>query len=132
MGQLQITELDLGNLKSVRTCAQNLLQTENSIDLLVNNAGIMMCPQGKTEDGFELQLGTNHLGPFLLTMLLLPKICQNKKAKIINVSSIAHKSKFVKVAGLSTAITVKKECSYFINRFEFIDSQKVFYQTIKC
>lgn len=98
LGQLQITELDLGSLKSIRTCAQTLLKTERTIDLLVNNAGIMMCPEGKTKDGFELQFGTNHLGPFLLTMLLLPKICQSEKGKIINVSSVAHKSKFVDVA----------------------------------
>ncbi|EFA11339.1 retinol dehydrogenase 13 [Tribolium castaneum] len=91
LGELMVTQLDLTSLKSVRNCAKVILETEKRIDLLINNAGVMMCPEGRTEDGFEMQFGTNHLGHFLLTLLLLPKICQSTPARIVNVSSVAHK-----------------------------------------
>ena len=66
-----LEELDLASLKSVRTFADKILNRESLLDVLINNAGVMMCPYQKTEDGFEMQFGTNHLGHFLLTMLLL-------------------------------------------------------------
>lgn len=91
LGQIQVTKLDLTSLNSVRCTAKMLLETEARIDLLINNAGIMMCPKSETEDGFETQFGTNHLGHFLLTMLLLPKICKSTPARIVNVSSMAQK-----------------------------------------
>lgn len=93
LGQIVVTELDLSSLKSVRKCASHLLNTENKIDILINNAGLMMCPEARTEDDFELQFGTNYLGHFLLTLLLLPKICQSTPARIVNVSSMAHSGK---------------------------------------
>lgn len=93
LGELVVAELDLSSLQSVRKCAKHLLDTERRIDLLINNAGVMMTPQGKTVDGFETQFGTNHLGPFLFTLLLLPKIIDSKPARIVNVSSLAHESK---------------------------------------
>jgi retinol dehydrogenase-12 len=65
-------KLDLASLKSVRKCAQKLLEKEEKIDILVNNAGIGACPNWKTEEGFDMQLGTNHLGHFLLTEMLIP------------------------------------------------------------
>ncbi|XP_072396957.1 retinol dehydrogenase 13-like [Diabrotica undecimpunctata] len=90
LGHLKVVELDLCSLESVRACAKELLESEERIDLLINNAGVMMCPYGKTKDGFETQFGTNHLAHFLFTLLLLPKICKSTPARIINVSSIAH------------------------------------------
>ncbi|KAK9889888.1 hypothetical protein WA026_008690 [Henosepilachna vigintioctopunctata] len=90
-GELLITKLDLSSLESVRKCAKHLLETENEISLLINNAGVMMCPYSKTEDGYELQFATNHLGHFLLTVLLLPKIIRSAPARIVTVSSLAHK-----------------------------------------
>lgn len=90
LGELAVEELDLTSLRSVRECAKTLLEKEPRIDLLVNNAGIMTCPEGKTEDGFETQFGTNHLGHFLFTLLLLPKIIQSTPARIVTVSSVAH------------------------------------------
>ena len=57
---------------SVRECAKKLLDNEEKIDILINNAGVMNCPNWKTEDGFDMQFGTNHLGHFLLTELLMP------------------------------------------------------------
>lgn len=87
---LFIEQLDLSSLKSVRKCATILNSKLNKIDYLINNAGIMMCPEQKTEDGFEFQFATNHLGHFLLTNLLLDKIKASPSARIINLSSIAH------------------------------------------
>ena len=60
------------------------------LDLLVNNAGIMMCPLWRTKQGFEMQFGTNHLGHFLLTNLLLDLLKKTNKSLIFNVSSLAH------------------------------------------
>lgn len=93
LGELVVVPLDLSNLNSVRNCAKQLLDKEKRIDLLINNAGIMMCPYSKTEDGFETQFATNHLGHFLLTLLLLPKIIESKPARIVTVSSRAHASR---------------------------------------
>ncbi|KAJ8945893.1 hypothetical protein NQ318_002735 [Aromia moschata] len=106
LGELIVTELDLSRLKSVKECANNLLNTEKRINILVNNAGVMMCPKTKTEDGYELQFATNHLGHFLLTLLLLPKICQSSPARIVNVSSMAHSG--VKMDFLDLNWDVKK------------------------
>ncbi|XP_021928779.1 retinol dehydrogenase 12-like [Zootermopsis nevadensis] len=89
-GTVDVVCLNLGSLASVRKCAQDLLRTEDKIHLLVNNAGVMACPQGKTEDGFETQFGVNHLGHFLFTCLLLNRIIRSAPARIVNVSSSAH------------------------------------------
>jgi len=78
-------------LASVRKCAEQLNKTLQKIDILINNAGVMMCPLSRTEDGFEMQFGTNHLGHFLLTNLLLPLVTAAAPgARIVNISSIAH------------------------------------------
>ncbi|KAM0726100.1 Retinol dehydrogenase 11 [Formica fusca] len=91
LGELAIYSLDLCSLKSVRDCAKKLLTNEPAIHLLINNAGIMMSPHEKTKDGFELQLQSNYLGHFLLTLLLLPKIQSSAPdCRIVNVSSLAH------------------------------------------
>lgn len=92
LGEMVVVKLDLLSLASVRDCANHILKTEPKINLLINNAGVMMCPQGKTEDGFEIQLGTNHFSHFLFTLLLFPRICSSKPARIVNVSSLAHTS----------------------------------------
>ncbi|XP_072748735.1 retinol dehydrogenase 11-like isoform X2 [Anoplolepis gracilipes] len=90
-GQLAIYSLDLSSLESVRKCAKNLLAKEAAIHILVNNAGVSMYPYEKTEDGIEMTLQTNHLGHFLLTLLLLPKMQSSSPGcRIVNVSSITH------------------------------------------
>ncbi|GLV34203.1 uncharacterized protein CBL_00133 [Carabus blaptoides fortunei] len=91
VGELTLLRLDLGDLSSVRACAKEILENETHIHLLINNAGIFGCPQLKTKDGYDIHFGTNHLGHFLLTMLLLPTIFKSAPARIINVSSVAHK-----------------------------------------
>jgi NAD(P)-dependent dehydrogenase (short-subunit alcohol dehydrogenase family) len=83
-GQVEVRELDLADLASVRRFADGW---SDPIDVLVNNAGVMLVPQGITEDGFETQFGTNHLGHFALTNLLLPLITD----RIVTVASGAHR-----------------------------------------
>lgn len=89
-----IYHCDLSSLSSVRQCAQELLKNEPRIDILINNAGIACVPQSKSEDGYEKQFATNHLGHFLLTLLLLDRIKQSTPSRIINVSSIVHYCKW--------------------------------------
>ena len=116
-GNVFVEELDLSSLESVCRCAERVNANEERIDVLLNNAGkalwsrglsfnqlrfqinfvfkckgIMACPKWQTKDGHEMQFGTNHLGHYLLTMLLLEKIKKNAPSRIINVSSLAHKS----------------------------------------
>ncbi|CAL8306792.1 unnamed protein product [Boreogadus saida] len=83
-------ELDLASVRSIRRFAQAINQEERRVDILINNAGVMRCPAGKTEDGFDMQLGVNHLGHFLLTHLLLEKLQDSAPSRVINVSSLAH------------------------------------------
>lgn len=82
--------LDLGDLASVRAAAARVLE-EPRLDVLVNNAGVMAPPRTLTADGFELQFGVNHLGPFALTGLLLPLLEQTGDARIVNTSSNGHR-----------------------------------------
>jgi NAD(P)-dependent dehydrogenase (short-subunit alcohol dehydrogenase family) len=91
-GEILTEELDLSSLESVRACAQRLTDRLDRIDILVNNAGVMVCPLTRTADGFELQFGTNHLGHFLLTHLLLPLLERSGNARVVTVSSMAHQS----------------------------------------
>lgn len=67
-----IERLDLASLRSVRICADRVLDHVSKIDILINNAGIMGCPNWKTEEGYDMQFGVNHLGHYLLTNMLLP------------------------------------------------------------
>ncbi|XP_069007657.1 retinol dehydrogenase 12 [Embiotoca jacksoni] len=87
---LVIKKLDLSDTKSIKAFAEVINKEEKQVNILINNAGIMMCPYSKTVDGFEMQLGVNHLGHFLLTYLLIDLIKRSAPARIIAVSSVAH------------------------------------------
>jgi len=89
---INVMELDLASLESVRNFASNYKKNHTTLDVLINNAGIMMVPYGLTTDGFEKQLGTNHLGHFALTGLLLDVLKKSPASRVVNVSSIAHRS----------------------------------------
>jgi NAD(P)-dependent dehydrogenase (short-subunit alcohol dehydrogenase family) len=84
-GKVEVRRLDLADLASVRAFAAS---SDGELDILVNNAGVMAVPQRRTKDGFELQFGTNHLGHFALTNLLLPQISD----RVVTVSSTAHRT----------------------------------------
>ncbi|KAG7282976.1 hypothetical protein CRUP_028493 [Coryphaenoides rupestris] len=91
-GNVVVRHLDLASTYSVRQFAKEFLGSEERLDILINNAGIMMCPKWLTEDGFETQLAVNHLGHFLLTNLLLPKLISSVPSRVVTVSSVAHET----------------------------------------
>lgn len=86
-----IQQLDLSSLESVRTAATELRANRKAIDMLINNAGVSQATRGTTADGFELQFGTNHLGHFALTGLLLDRLLAVPGSRVVTVSSLTHK-----------------------------------------
>jgi NAD(P)-dependent dehydrogenase (short-subunit alcohol dehydrogenase family) len=86
-----LQELDLTSLESVRAAAEQLRADHHRIDLLINNAGVMFTPKGTTKDGFELQFGTNHLGHFALTGMLLDRLLPVAGSRVVTVSSMGHR-----------------------------------------
>lgn len=89
--EVELLDLDLASLASVRAAAATLLERHAQIPLLVNNAGLIMGARETTEDGFEATLGINHLGHFLFTLLLVERIQASAPARIVNLSSEAHR-----------------------------------------
>jgi NAD(P)-dependent dehydrogenase (short-subunit alcohol dehydrogenase family) len=89
--EISARPLDLTDLASVQHFADSVLNDFRELDVLINNAGIMMCPLSRTVDGFEIQIGTNHLGHFALTGHLLPLLMQTRGSRVVVVSSFGHK-----------------------------------------
>ncbi|KZL65852.1 short-chain dehydrogenase [Colletotrichum tofieldiae] len=94
-GKVEVIKLDLGSLESVRQGAKEFLSKSDKLNVLINNAGVMACPKGKTVDGFETQFGTNHLGHFLLFQLLKPTLLASStpefNSRVVSVSSSGHR-----------------------------------------
>jgi NAD(P)-dependent dehydrogenase (short-subunit alcohol dehydrogenase family) len=88
---VEVMKLDLADLATVRSFADHFKGQYDSLDLLINNAGVMTPPLSKTKDGFELQFGSNHLGHFALTALLLPLLKKTPESRVVTISSLAHK-----------------------------------------
>jgi NAD(P)-dependent dehydrogenase (short-subunit alcohol dehydrogenase family) len=88
--RVEIEPLDLASLASVRDLADRFAATHDRLDLLIANAGVMACPEGRTADGFELQFGTNHLGHFVLVNRLVPLLVASAPSRIVALSSSAH------------------------------------------
>lgn len=88
--RVELLELDLGDLTSLRAAVERWLQDNDQLDVLVNNAGVMATPLRRTADGFELQFGTNHLGHFALTGLLLDSLLATERPRVVTVSSGTH------------------------------------------
>ena len=91
-GKVEVMQLDLADLDSVRQFAADFKERHDRLDLLVNNAGIMTPPYGKTAQGFETQFGVNHLGHFALTGLLIDQIVQTPGSRVVTVSSMMHRA----------------------------------------
>ncbi|XP_046342041.1 retinol dehydrogenase 13-like isoform X2 [Haliotis rufescens] len=104
--------LDLASVGSIKAFAKAVNQNEKRLDILINNAGIMRCPKLLTEDGFEMQLGVNHLGHFLLTHLLLDKLKASAPSRIINVSSLAHSRGRINFEDLNSANSYAPAAAY--------------------
>jgi NAD(P)-dependent dehydrogenase (short-subunit alcohol dehydrogenase family) len=83
-------QLDLASMSSIREFSKKFHDLESELHILINNAGVMACPKAFTEDGFEMQMGTNHLGHFLLTNLLLDLLKSSAPSRIVNVASLAY------------------------------------------
>jgi len=98
---LEIMKIDLSSLASVRDFAKNFLSKYSQLDILINNAGIMVPPYTKTEDGFESTMASNYFGHFLLTGLLLETIKKTKNSRIISLASIAHKKGYINFEDLN-------------------------------
>jgi protochlorophyllide reductase len=87
----ELVQLDLASLASIRACAASILNHHQHLDLLFNNAGVMAIPRQETQDGFEMQFGTNHLGHFALTGLLLPLLLATPGSRVITTTSMARR-----------------------------------------
>jgi NAD(P)-dependent dehydrogenase (short-subunit alcohol dehydrogenase family) len=110
--QVQTLRLDLASLASVREAAEELSSRFPQLDLLINNAGVMMPPYGRTEDGFELQFGTNHLGHFALTGLMLDRLLKRDGSRVVTVSSNGHKVGRINFADLQSERGYQKMRAY--------------------
>jgi NAD(P)-dependent dehydrogenase (short-subunit alcohol dehydrogenase family) len=89
--QVELVSLDLASLASIEAAADEVALRTQQLDVLINNAGVMAIPRSVTADGFEMQLGTNHLGHFALTGRLLPLLREARAPRVVNVASTAHK-----------------------------------------
>ncbi len=89
--QISFIPLDLADLKSIKAFTETFLKNHDRLDVLINNAGIMAIPKRSTKDGFEMQLGTNHLGHFALTGHLLNTLLNTPESRVVSVSSVAHR-----------------------------------------
>lgn len=109
---VQTAQLDLASLESVRAAAADLASRLSEVHLLINNAGLMMPPYGLTKDGYELQFGTNHLGHFVLTGLLLPRLLATPGSRVVTLSSNAHRAARMNFADLNSARRYRRTSAY--------------------
>ncbi|XP_059148048.1 retinol dehydrogenase 14-like [Physella acuta] len=105
-------ELNLASLNSIKQFCTQILEEEQKIDILINNAGVFQCPYTKTEDGFEMQMGVNHFGHFLLTSLLLDKIKSSSPSRIVIVSSALSKRGSIKFEDVHSELHYSKTQAY--------------------
>lgn len=110
--QLVVKQLDLASLTSVRAFCEDIIKEEPRLDVLINNAGIYQCPYTRTEDGFEMQFGVNHLGHFLLTHLLLDLLKRSAPSRIVVVSSKLYKHGYINFEDLSSEKSYDKAFAY--------------------
>jgi NAD(P)-dependent dehydrogenase (short-subunit alcohol dehydrogenase family) len=109
---VELAELDLASLASIRAFAESFLSRHAELHILCNNAGVMALPFRQTADGFEMQLGTNHLGHFALTGLLLPRLLGTRGARVVTVSSSMHRVGRIRFEDLHGAHRYRKWGAY--------------------
>ncbi len=109
---LDILQLDLDSLKSVREFASGFTIKYSRLDLLINNAGLMIPPFMQTEDGFESQFGVNYLSHFLLTGLLLPTLEKTPQSRVVSLASIAHKGATINFDDLNSEKSYARSKAY--------------------
>ncbi|XP_041922977.1 retinol dehydrogenase 12, like isoform X2 [Alosa sapidissima] len=107
-----IQKLDLSDTKSIQEFAELIKKEEKQLNILINNAGVMVCPYGKTANGFEMQIGVNHFGHFLLTYLLLDLIKKSAPARIVTVSSMAHSWGTINLEDINSEKSYDKRAAY--------------------
>eukprot|EP00127_Corallochytrium_limacisporum_P000572 Clim_evm11s19 gene=Clim_evmTU11s19 len=110
--QVTFLQLDLASFASIRRAAKEVLRKHNKLHYLINNAGVMACPRSETEDGYEMQLGTNHLGHFMLTMQLIDLLHKSGPARIVNVSSTAHQLGYINFDDLNSEKSYNEWLAY--------------------
>ena len=98
---IEVRKLDLSDLDSVRAFSKGVINDYEHLDILINNAGIMLCPFSRTKNGFEIQMGTNHLGHFALTGLLMPLLKKTKGSRIVSTSSAGHRVANIKLEDIN-------------------------------
>ncbi|KAA3633573.1 MAG: SDR family NAD(P)-dependent oxidoreductase [Bacteroidetes bacterium] len=109
---LEIEILDLGNLDSVKNFASKFIEKYDRLDLLINNAGIMIPPFSKTEDGFESQMGVNYFGHFALTGKLMPHLENTENSRVVTLSSIAHRNAVIDFDNINSEQSYSKFAAY--------------------
>lgn len=109
---LLVKELDLASIASINKFCNDILNTEQQVDILINNAGVFQCPYTLTEDGFEMQMGVNHLGHFLLTNRLLPLLQKACPSRVLIVTSALHKRGKINLNDLQSARRYSKKAAY--------------------
>ncbi|MGW4234531.1 oxidoreductase [Streptomyces sp. NPDC004980] len=109
---VEVQLLDLSSLASVREAARDITARHPGIDLLVNNAGVMWTPLTRTSDGFELQMGTNHLAHFALTGLLLPHMLHRTDSRVVTISSNSHRGGHINFDDLNSRNTYDRQAAY--------------------
>lgn len=111
--KIDLMYLDLADLKSVRDFAKAFKEKYSRLDILINNAGVMALPTRKiTKDGFEMQIGTNHLGHFLLTNLLLDTLKASKPSRIVNLASLAHNYGYLNLDDINSEKFYNSQTTY--------------------
>jgi NAD(P)-dependent dehydrogenase (short-subunit alcohol dehydrogenase family) len=109
---VSVVRLDLGSLDSIREAAEQIRASHERLDLLINNAGVMVPPHGITADGFELQFGTNHLGHFAFTGLLLDRMLTVPGSRVVTVSSNGHRAGRINFADLQAERRYRRIAAY--------------------
>lgn len=110
--EVELAELDLASLASIRAFAEGFSSRHPELHVLCNNAGVMALPRRQTGDGFEMQFGTNHLGHFALTGLLLPRLLATAGARVVTVSSTMHRIGRIRFEDLQGAHRYRKWSAY--------------------